>query len=365
MPAHWLTRVYRACLALFPAAYRDEYGEELEYAIRASVADARARGGRALATLAWRELRDLPPALLAAHISQWEGRAMRLQAGLHLPDGPIPSYLLVALFVPFMIPLFMIVLSAMLGGGPSWLYTGPVLLLGLIAIAIGVLGLAKGFPAWSLPTLGLLLCIVWFLLKQGAQGAILIALHPGGHYWPEAIPNKLAQQGWLDVAFLAIATLMAALLLLLSPPLRRRARQDWSSLSFLLYGMSIPYVILNDPYRGLEPYEAASACLLAGGAALFVLAPRRWQRLLALVVALLLAHPLLSLGIYTIFPAQTFATPDPSFRLWETLGPVLELPVLVALVCLPALLGLWPLRPVNAAPGNPEPQVQVQVGNGV
>jgi hypothetical protein len=105
--------------------------------------------------------------------------------------------------------------------------------------------------------------------------------------------------------------------------------------------MSIPYVLNSDPYRGLEPYEATSALLLAAGAALFVLAPKRWQRLLVLVAALLLAHPLLSLGVYQIFPAQTFARTDPSSRLWETLWPVLELPVLVALVCLPAL---WPVR---------------------
>jgi len=359
MPSHWLTRVYLACLALYPAAYREQYGEELAYAIRASVADARANGRRALAGLAWRELRDLPPALLAAHLSQWEGRAMKLQAGVHLPDGPIRSYWLVALFVPFMIPLVMALGAFTAAGGPLRLYTALVLILGLAAMATGVLGLAKGCPAWALPTLGALLFIAWSSLKWMAQGAILAVLWPLGNYWPDAIPDRLAQQARLDVAFLAIAVFMAALLLLLSPPLWRRARRDWSSLSFLLYGMSIPYVVLNDPYRGLEPYEAASALLLAAGAALFVLAPKRWQRLLALVAALLLAHPLLSLGIYQIFPAQTFAGPDPSFRLWETLGPVLELPVLVALVCLPALLALWPVRPGDGAPRIANPQGQI------
>ena len=58
--AHWLTRVYLAFLALFPAAYREDYGDELAYAIRSAVADATAEGGQALAKPAWRELRDLP-----------------------------------------------------------------------------------------------------------------------------------------------------------------------------------------------------------------------------------------------------------------------------------------------------------------
>jgi len=248
--------------------------------------------------------------------------------------------------------------SAAAGTSP-WLYYALVLILSLAAIATGVLGLIKGYPAWALPTLGALLFIIWSPLKWMAQGTILAALWPLGNYWPDAIPERLAQQARLDVAFLAVAVLMAALLLLLSPPLWQRARRDWSSLSFLLYGMAIPYVVLNDPYRGLEPYEAASALLLAAGAALFVLVPKRWQRVLALVAALLLAHPLLSLGIYQIFPAQTFAGPDPSFRLWEATQPVLELPVLVALVCLPALLALWPVRPGDGAPRIADPQGQI------
>ena len=195
MHDHWLTRVYLAFLALFPAAYRENYGDELGYAIRASVADARARGRRALATLAWRELRDLPPALLAAHISQWEGRAMKLQAGVHLPDGPIRSYWLVALFVPFMIPLAMALPNVVLGGSSLWLYTALVLILCLAAIVTGVLGLAKGCPAWALPTLGALLFLVWTPLKLAAQAVILIALKDVGQYLRVASTCRVAISG--------------------------------------------------------------------------------------------------------------------------------------------------------------------------
>jgi hypothetical protein len=256
MPTHWLTRVYLACLALFPAAYREEYGEELAYAIRASVADASARGGRALATLAWRELRDLPPALLAAHIAQWEGRAMKLQAGVHLPDGPIRSYWLVVLFVPFMLPLVMSLLSIVLEGGPSWLYTAPVLLLGLAAIATGVLGLAKGCPAWALPTLGALLFIVWFPLKWAAQGAVLIALNPRGGFWPDAIPDRLVSR--LARCRLSGLQFMAACSCCYFP-LAERA-QRWSSCHFCFSGWQ-PYVVLNDLTGGWSRMRSpALAC---------------------------------------------------------------------------------------------------------
>lgn len=304
---------------------------------------------------------------------------MKLQPGIHLPEGPIRSYLLVALFVPFSIPLMGALLPPALGGSTPWLYAALVLLPILAAVAVGVLGLARGYPTWALPAVGVLLYIVWFPLKWAAQAVIPIVLgvlqkaavfltasrtsaglsgQLVGSFWPEALGGKLAQQAVLDVAFLAIAALMVGLLLRLSPSLWQRARRDWSSLSFLLYGMSIPYVVGTDSYRGLEPYQVASACLLGTGAVLFVLVPARWQRLLALVAATLVAHPLLSLGVYRILPGQPFATPDPSFRLWEALGAVLELPVLVALLCLPALLAPWPTGPRDDVQRGPQPQGQ-------
>jgi hypothetical protein len=280
---------------------------------------------------------------------------MKLQAGAHLPDGPIRSYRLAALFLPFVIPLLFTMPAEVGGVSVLWLSSGLVWVLMGLAIVVAATGLLKGFPAWALPTLGALLFVVWTALKWGAQAAILTVLRQGGKFWPDALPDRLALVARLDVIFLAIAVLITVLLLLISPPLRDRTRRDWSLLSFFLYGLAIPYVLLNDPYRGLEPYEAVSTLLLAAGAAVFVLGPRRWQRLLALVVALLLAHPVLSLGIYQIFPAQTFAAPNASFRLWEALQPVMELPVLLVLICLPALLGLLP-PPGSRAPALKELQ---------
>lgn len=55
-----------------------------------------------------------------------------------------------------------------------------------------------------------------------------------------------------------------------------------------------------------------------------------------------------SVGIYLVFPAQEFATPDLSFRLWESLQPVLLLPALLILLCLPALLPYLPLGRTHA-----------------
>ena len=190
---------------------------------------------------------------------------MRLQAGVHLPDGPIRSYRLAALFLPFVIPLLFTMPAEVGGVSVIRLSSGLVWVLAALAIVIAVTGLLKGFPAWALPTLGALLFWVWTPLKVAAQAAILTVLRQGGRFWPDALPDRMALVARLDVAFLALAVLITLLLLLLSPPLRDRTRRDWSLLSFLLYGLAIPYVLMNDPYRGLAPYVAVSILLLAAG----------------------------------------------------------------------------------------------------
>ena len=109
-------------------------------------------------------------------------------------------------------------------------------------------------------------------------------------------------------------------------------------LSFFLYTLAIRYAVINDEFHGLEPYQLVSLLILATGAGLFVVLPARWTRLLVLLAATLLALPTLSLGLYQIYPAQEFATPDISFRLWEALQPVLDLPALLIILCLPPLV---------------------------
>jgi hypothetical protein len=344
MRTHWIDRVYLALLALFPAKYQEEYGEELEYAIRMAVEQSQAKGRVSVIRLALRELRDLPIALLRAHLDESRGRWMNIQPGAHLPDGPIKNWKLAALFVPFLIPLLGAVLGFVDRLKFGWLPQGVGYLLFGLLVVTWVVGLMKGFPAWALPGMGLILFLFGYPLKLGAQFIILEAARPPGYgYWPDSITERLILYIWFNLAYVAIAALIVAFLLEASTPFLQRVRKDWSLLSFLVFGLSIPYVIMNDEYhRGLAPFELASILILAAGAAIFLIVPGRWQRLLALFLAALLAHPVLSLGIYQIYPAQEFATPVLSFRVWEALQPVLDLPALAILLCLPALLPLLP-----------------------
>lgn len=280
---------------------------------------------------------------------------MKLAPGAHLPEGPFRYWQLAAVFLPFSIALLGAVLGPATRGGLSGLVCGfGVVLLGLLVI-VWIAGLVKAFPTWALPSLGLILLFFAYGAYVMSQGSALLEIQRiSGSFWPDSIRLRLLMYLWFNLVYVAIVALIMIVLLALSRQLLQLARKDWSVLSFFLYMLAIPYAVINDEFHGLEPYQLASLLILATGAGLFIVLPARWTRLLVLLAATLLALPTLSLGLYQIFPAQEFATPDSSFRLWEALHPVLDLPALLIILCLPPLVRFLPSsdaykRPVTTA----------------
>lgn len=280
---------------------------------------------------------------------------MKLQPGAHLPDGPFKFWQLAAVFLPFSIPMLGVALGLSAGGNLYSLTCGiGVVFLGLLVI-VWIRGLVKEFPTWTLPSLGLILFIFAYGLNLISQAATLSVLRPiWGSFWPDSIPIRLLMYTWFNLVYIAIAALIMMILLAYSKPLLQLARKDWSLLSFLMYTLTIPYVIMNDEFRGLEPYQVTSILILTTGAVFFIILPIRWTRLLVLLAATLLALTTVSLGLYQIFPAQEFAAPILSFRVWEALQPVLDLPALLIILCLPLLVHRLPAsygykRPATAA----------------
>jgi hypothetical protein len=343
MRTHWIISIYRTLLALVPARYQEEYGEELLYAVRMSVEQAQLRGRLSIMRLAWRELRDLPGACLHMHLMERRGMIMKLAPGAHLPEGPFKYWQLAAVFLPFSIPLLGVALGLSAGRSFYGLICGiGVALLGLLVI-VWITGLVKAFPTWALPSLGLILLFFAYGIYLISQAVTLTVLQPlWGSYWPDSILMRLLMYLWFNLVYVAIAALIVMILLALSPQLLQLARKDWSLLSFFVYTLAIPYTIMNDEFKGLEPYQLVSLLILTTGAGLFIVLPARGTRLLVLLAATLLALPTVSLGLYQIFPAQEFAAPILSFRVWEALQPVLDLPALLIILCLPSLVHRLP-----------------------
>jgi len=351
-----VVRLYQAALGLFPEAYRREYGDELLYAVRLAAAEARAQGRASLLRFTWRELRDLPLAILRAHLR--ERRApMNLRPGAHLPGGPLRGWQLGAVFLPFLLPMLDALRIWSFNRGIPWLVPALVISLlaplGLVVIA----GFYRKFPLWALPGLSLLIFFASAALQFFAQAlvflTVMLPLYGG---WPEnSVAEKVVVMLLVQLLALIFMTLAAIGLLRVLPSFHARVRQEWTLLSFLLYGIAILPVIGNDEFHGTEWYEVASLLILAAGALLYLAAPWRWLRVLALVVPSVISPVVMSLGLYQVFPAQSWAQPVFSFRLWEALQPVLYLAPLPFLLLLASLAPRLRLKGAAAQDSSPAP----------
>jgi hypothetical protein len=269
---------------------------------------------------------------------------MLSKLAFRFPDGPLKGWQLAALFVPLLFPLLEAIrkLGLLSSIHPIW-SVGIYFLVVLWVVVFGA-GLATRFPTWALPSIGMALFLIGIAILGMMQG--LVMPRSG---WPEPILDRVILMLLRDLLSLPPMLLILALILKTASTFQQRVREDWSLLSLLIYGMAIPTVILYDEYQGRGIYELTALLLLAAGLGLFLVLPNRWSRLLVLILGVLSSAGMMSFGIYQLFPAQYFATPEPSFRVWESIQPLLILPALVVLLGLTSLFPRLPLSWVNWA----------------
>ena len=165
-----------------------------------------------------------------------------------------------------------------------------ILLLAILGI-LCLIGLAKGLPRWSLPYLGFLISI--FSVYQFPAWL--------DRWWIRTFPSlydrswflgQVAYQGMLWVGLSVVALLLV--LLIVSIPLLRRFKKDWTLLLLLLYGSS-PFALLLtfDDYVNEGPYELLAFLVLGTGLWLYLHTqnPRRqfWALFGGLTVSLFIA----------------------------------------------------------------------------
>ena len=106
----WLGRLYALLLRLYPADFRDEFGEEMTSVFAAYVAETSHQGARALARLCLRELVDSPYNLAAAYWSDFTYEEVNMYRkadwglwpswiGLHLLSIPLAVLLMLAIVI--------------------------------------------------------------------------------------------------------------------------------------------------------------------------------------------------------------------------------------------------------------------------
>jgi hypothetical protein len=257
--------------------------------------------------------------------------------------APMSAWKVCAVFVPFALAFVATVLDEV---------TGPVLvalifILLALTLAIWILGLVRRFPLWTLPSLGMLTYILYFyFFKILAQsGVYIVLIRPVFHGWPD---NLWWKTGLLALLAVLTAVIICNLLLFgaaLIPRFRRWICQDWTQLSFFLYGLAIPPMFMNDEYHHLAPYQGAAMLALALGAGIYLKTAGRWRRVLALVTAATISQALAMVALYQSFPLEKWSSElqlTPTDRIWEALQPWGD-PYILLLI-FPAFISSLPWR---------------------
>lgn len=269
---------------------------------------------------------------------------MQIRPGSHLPGGTFKAWQLVAFFVPFLLPIVEALRKLGLLSPVHPLWMGLIYSLAGLWLLIFAAGLVKAFPTWALPAVGVILLLIASMFKWMVQGIVFaIANFPDGFAWPDSLSERISLVLIGDLLFVVPMLLFLALILKAAPPLQAKVHEDSTLLSLLVYGMAIPLVVLYDEFQGRGIYELAAILILASGAGLFLFIHSTRLRVGVLATCVLLSACILSFGLYRIFPGQYFATSDPSFRLWESIQPLLEIPALLILLFLPPFFPRLPL----------------------
>jgi hypothetical protein len=241
--ADLLKQVYSYSLRLYPRAFQDEYAEEL-CAVFSLVMDGAAEDGiLGLAKVGWRELRDLPVAVVAAYVR--ERRRIQMQNRLdrwftHEPGSwqeillaALPYILLMGF--PGILTVFSLDKSV-----PAIIGLGLLGLIVLLLAALGIIGLFVQLPRWAMPYAGMPLALVAFIFISVLGTRTLL-------FGDLNAPWVLRISGFL-VIFLTMIFSLTLLCIWLSKmvpltrPFYERVKADRSLLSFTMYGGALVFI---------------------------------------------------------------------------------------------------------------------------
>jgi hypothetical protein len=246
---------------------------------------------------------------------------------------------------------------------PPWLGWG---LFG-VPLLMFVLGLIKGLPRWFLPYTGVIgLQLSWVFARRGTMMGINTRAGVVGSLlrWTDrrffALLRPSASDPWIvrtvygagELWFVLLG--MAAFTVLIVAawrPLRPfylRLRDDWTLLSFGLYGATVTAVhwaFEDYPHPHKQLYIFVASLILVAGAWVYLRSAYLWQRALALFTGMTLAMAVAATGraILYVNPLLWPRAAPRSFT-WqsEVLCTVFGWGWLVAVIMAPALLRLLP-----------------------
>lgn len=335
-----MVRVYSELLHLYPRAFRDEFAEEMQAVFTDAWRETAQLGKVALLSLCIRELCDSTVCILREQLSERSKTVMETRLWSHKP-GPWREFLLAV--TPFGLFALPITLSALRLPLPEWMLTTFLWMLFLIPILLFI-GLLQGLPTWALPYLGLVMSFFNLVASTSwlrIQDALPRTRVP--------VLQDIYSRGSPLVGLIVLTLLFVLVTAAVKPlrPIYDRLRQDWSLLSFSLFGI-VPLALFMsfDDHFFEEPYEAAALLVMATGAWVYLRTCNSSQRALILLVSITIVMFLVVMGLWMIAPSQPWAASwtatDFDAARWNALsGTIVLWGWLVAIViATPALVGL-------------------------
>lgn len=230
---------------------------------------------------------------------------------------------------------------------PRWL--GIISGFGLYLISmllLAILGVIKGLPRWSLPYAGLAGSFISMGFTDYTISRVL-------HFWGPWITlrsrgswalRSVCNQGvtWLGLLGIVVFTVLISAGWRPLRPFYRRIRDDWTLLSFGMYGAALIGLLLTfDDYPYDGPYTAVASLILAACAWAYLQSVRSRKRFLSLFVGVTLSMAVAATGKGIIY---IYHWPGRRLFTWQTeVGSTVVLwGWLVAMILSPALLTLLP-----------------------
>ncbi|NJC98120.1 MAG: hypothetical protein FIB03_17590 [Anaerolineae bacterium] len=205
-----------------------------------------------------------------------------------------------AALVPFLFGMVMI-LFAYIGkfvDFPLWIQIAFVLFFWSSVLGLFLLGSAKGLPRWFLPYLGLPLPIASLLIFN----VLLDPKWPGFNVpW---LVSVILMEGflWGWMALIVVVLLLISAWMPKFRPFYRRLRDDWTLLSFLLYGAApLTLFITFDEYKNVEPFFFVSLLMLALGGWSYLRNSEPWKQFMSLYIGLALSMLTAAAGKAVLF----------------------------------------------------------------
>jgi len=341
----FLCWLYRGCLRLYPRAFRDDFGAEMEADFFDALRETQTRG--AWTILGWfgRELRAV---MLGTLSERWKESRM-----MELTLRPVRLQDIALAMLPFAVVGLVIFANSQHYVLPEWI---GIALLVLVAFGF-VVGLARGVPEWCLPYAALLLVLanlftfeIWNSLSHALYAAradqwLQIAVMQGSWWW--------------NIMLLTPILLLLAYLIAPWRPFFQRVRADWTALAFLLYGaLPVALVLTFDEFVGEEWFEAAALGAMMLGAIAYLDQTNHRRRVIALASGITIAMAFAALGKWILLPAQTWdgvtvgRVLDATYRYELASTLAMWVWLMLTILALPALLGRI-IRRMSFVPAKP------------